>query len=433
MRAFFALVKKDLILFLNEPRSLIMAFVAPILIGSFFGYVFGNNNRPSEEKNRLRLLFVNQDSSEVSIRLLAKLKEDENLETVPATLAEATESVRKGAAPVALVIPAGFGEQASASLFRGNKKPELRLLHDPSKAMEAGMVRGLLVGQVMQVVTQSTFSSANAASSTDSALRDLESSDMPEGQKSALRTVLGGLKNYGALRSQEAGQPAAPMASGGLSIPFTTKEEAVTSGRGVSYNSYAHSFGGMALQFMLFAAIDVGTGLLLLRRRGLWRRFRAAPLSKLLLLGSRAASATLVGLVILVVVFVFARFAFQVRIEGSMLGFLLTCASFSLLAATYGLLIAALGKTPEAARGLATLVTMLLVMTSGAWVPSFIFPKWMNTLTLANPVRWAMDALDGMTWRGLDLGAALPSILVLLATSLVFGAIAVWRFRFDEQ
>jgi hypothetical protein len=38
-------------------------------------------------------------------------------------------------------------------------------------------------------------------------------------------------------------------------------------------------------------------------------------------------------------------------------------------------MIAALGRTPEATRGLAILATLLMVMLGGAWVPSFIFPR----------------------------------------------------------
>src|ERR1700732_5118540 len=39
--AFTALVRRDLHLFFMDRRALIMSFVAPILLASFFGYVFG--------------------------------------------------------------------------------------------------------------------------------------------------------------------------------------------------------------------------------------------------------------------------------------------------------------------------------------------------------------------------------------------------------
>ena len=46
----------------------------------------------------------------------------------------------------------------------------------------------------------------------------------------------------------------------------------------------------------------------------------------------------------------------------------------------------------------------MMVMLGGAWVPTFIFPAWLQQFTLVVPVRWAVDGLDAMTWRGIGLG-----------------------------
>ena len=106
--------------------------------------------------------------------------------------------------------------------------------------------------------------------------------------------------------------------------------------------------------------------------------------------------------------------------------------AFALLTSTFGLLIAALGKTPEATRGLAILATLLLVMLGGAWVPTFVFPEWLQRVTVYVPTRWAIDGLEAMTWRGLDLQAAVMPVAAMVAASAVFAAIAIRRFRWDE-
>ena len=103
-------------------------------------------------------------------------------------------------------------------------------------------------------------------------------------------------------------------------------------------------------------------GLLLMRRLGLWKRLRAAPLSRTQLLGSRIVASALISLIVFVVIYAVAIAAFGVRVLGSPLG-------FALLTATFGLLVAALGRTPEATRGLAILATLLMVML----VPSQVF------------------------------------------------------------
>src|SRR5262249_29290429 len=190
-------------------------------------------------------------------------------------------------------------------------------------------------------------------------------------------------------------------ATRGRSMPYQPHEEAITAGKGIEYNGYAHSFGGMGIQFILFMGLDVGIRLLLLRQSGLWQRLRAAPLSKTMLLGSRATSAAIIAGFILFVLFAFARVVFGVHIQGSFLGFVGVCAAFSLMTAAFGLMVAALGKTIEATRGYAVMGTLLMVMLGGAWVPTFIFPQWLQKFTVVVPTRWAMDGIDAMTWRGL--------------------------------
>lgn len=216
-------------------------------------------------------------------------------------------------------------------------------------------------------------------------------------------------------------------------MPYALHAEAVTAGKGVRYNGYAHSFAGMGVQFILFMGVEVGIGVLLQRQRGLWKRLRAAPLSRAVLLGSRALSAAITSMLILAVIFSFARLVFGVHIQGSMAGFLGVCIAFSLMTATFGLFIAAVGKTPDATRGLAIFVTIIMVMLGGSWVPTFIFPQWLQKITVAVPTRWAMDGLDAMTWRGLDFSAAIGPIIALLVCSLIFGTLAIMRFRWEEE
>ena len=228
-----------------------------------------------------------------------------------------------------------------------------------------------------------------------------------------------------------AGAASGPSAST-FSLPFTTQPVESTARTDAPYNGYAHSFAGMGVQFILFMGIEVGVGVLLARRLGLWKRLRAAPLSRGLLLGSHIASGAITALVLLAIIYAAAIAIFHVRIDGSVAGFVGIAIAFALLTSSFGLLIAAIGKTPEATRGLAIFATLVMVMLGGAWVPSFVFPPWLQTASLIVPTRWAVDGLDAMTWRGLGFDAAIAPIVVLLAFSALFAAVAIWRFDWEE-
>jgi ABC-2 type transport system permease protein len=425
MVPFLALVRKDLKLFFSDRRSVVVGILVPIVLASFFGYLFGGQ-RGDAETSKVSVLMIDQDGSDISHDLMAQLAGDRMLNVKPSTLDAAREAVRKGKATAAIVVPKDFGRNAGRALFTDANKPDLSLLYDPSHSMELGLVKGILSGAVMQSVSKEMFNGSSGREMLDESLARVENSPelSPEDRK-ALRDVLSGARE---LNERRAGTGQRAL-SGGLTIPFQTRDEAITSGGNVAYNGYAHSFGGMGIQFILFMGLDVGITLLMLRRTGLWQRLRAAPLSRTTLLGSRTVSASLTAGFILAVLFTFARLVFGVRILGSFPGFVLVCAAFSLMTAAFGLMIAALGETVEATRGYSVMATLVLVMLGGSWVPTFVFPKWLQKLTVVVPTRWAMDGLDAMTWRGLGFSAALAPIAVLLLFTLLFGAIAVMRFR----
>jgi ABC-2 type transport system permease protein len=427
--AFQALVRRDLRLFFQDKRAVTMSFVAPIAIASFFGYIFGGvaDDKPP---SKIAVAVVDRDQSEVSRKVIAALGADAALDVKSRSLEEARELVRGGKTTVAAVIPPGFADRAGKSFFRGGDKPEIQLLYDPSHSTEVQVVRGVLTQHVMEVVSRESMGGAGSQRQIKDALRDLDQAQgMKPADQAALRRMLEGV---GAWSQRQNANPQA-QANSGFSMPYTVSLEAVTARQGVKYNSMAHSFAGMCVQFILFMGIDAGMMVLYQRRSGLWKRLQAAPLSRYVIIGSRAASAGIVAMAIMLTVFGFARVVFGVKIEGSLAGFLGVCVAFAIMTATFGLLIAVFGKTPEATRGIAILATLLLVMLGGSWVPAFIFPAWLQKVTFAVPTRWAVDGLDAMLWRGSGFDAALGPIGALLAFAAVFGAIAIWRFRWETE
>jgi len=430
MIPFLALVRKDLKLFFHDRRAVVVGMLTPIALASFFGYLFGGQGG-NAEMSKVPVLVIDQDGSDISRGLTTQLASEKSLEVKPSGLDAAREAVRKGKATVAIVIPKDFGKDAGHALFTDATKPELGVLYDPSHNAELGMVKGILNGAVMQAVSKEMFTGKGGREMVNESLAQVENApQLPPADRKALRDLLGGVKEWNERQDEQRDRAGASgVLSGGITMPYETREQAITSGEDVAYNGYAHSFGGMSIQFILFMGLDAGIALLMLRQSGLWQRLRAAPLSRTTLLSSRSVSAALIAGFILVVVFGFARVVFGVHIRGSLAGFVGVCAAFSLMTAAFGLMVAALGETVEATRGYSITATLIMVMLGGAWVPTFIFPKWLQKLTVIIPTRWAMDGLDGMTWRGLGFSSALAPIAVLLLFTLLFGVVAVARFR----
>jgi ABC-2 type transport system permease protein len=375
--AFRALVRKDIAIFLRDRRALVVSVLTPIVVAAFFGFLFGGTGSGGNPISRMKVGITDLDHSALTRAVLESLNQDASLEIQELPEDQALQLVRSGKLRAAIVFPANFEAAATGALVGTGAMPDVKLLYDPSQSMVRPMVAGLLSQHVMQRLSRPNF--------------------------------IGTAKP----------------------IPFNVDNVAVTSGP--RYNSYAHSFAGMSIQFILFMGIDAGITLLLMRQEGMWRRLRAAPLSRAVLLGSRVAGTTLIAIMILAVVYLVARVVFDVRIAGSVPGFAMVACAFALLAATTGLMIAALGRSVGATRGVAMFSVLILVMLGGAWVPAFLFPEWLQHLTEFVPTRWAVDGLDAMTWRGLPLKDAVAPTAILVGWSTLFALIAVWRFNWEND
>jgi ABC-2 type transport system permease protein len=423
-----AMVRKDLQLFFSDRRAVIMSFLVPIAIASFFGSIFSGPSRNSEPA-RIPIIVVDQDESVISKAIVSGLQNDKNFKVATTSVEEARDAVRRGRTSAAIVVPKGFGDAAGLALFSRREKPALDVVFDPSRSTEVAMVRGILTQHVMEAVTREMFGGPRGRQLVDETLNSVDSMQMPAERKKLLRGMLGSVQSF---YQQDQSTASGGGTQGGLTMPYTVHEEPMTAGSNVAYNGYAHSFAGMGIQFLFFAMANMGIEVLLERQRGLWKRLRSAPISRVTLLTGKTLSGALVALMTLWVSFAFAIIVFGVRIQGSVAGFVGVSIACALMAATFGLLVAALGNTPATARGVTTFAILIMVMLGGAWVPTFIFPAWLQQATLVVPARWAVDGLDAMTWRGIGLSGAVGPVLALLAFAVLFAAIAAARFRWEE-
>jgi ABC-2 type transport system permease protein len=426
-----ALVRNDLRVYLSDRRGLIVGVLVPILIAAFFGYVFGGNGS-AEEAGKIPIAVVDEDHSAVSRGIAADLAQESMLAVQNLTRSHAEEQVRLGKVQVAAIMPEGFGSGATRALFGGEMRPQIQLLIDPSQAMSGRVVEGLFAQHGMQEITKEAFTGAMGQAVLAESVEQLDrttTAEVPE--RAELKALLEAARSLNSRIASGGGTQTSGL-QGGLSIPYTIATTRVTSAQNVPYNGYAHSFAGMTIQFILFAGIDAGVLLLLTRDRGVWQRLRSAPLSKAQFLLAKTLATTLIGLFQFTLVYCAAFAIFRVRVAGSVIGFVALAVAFCLLNAAFGLLLASIGRSAAATRGIAMMVVVLMVMIGGAWVPAFVFPRWLQQVSLGAPTRWAVDGLDAVTWRGLGLNAAMYPVIVLGATAAACLAIAIWRFRWEE-
>ena len=106
MNIITTLVRKDILLYLQNRKAIAITLIAPIIMAAFFGYVFNSDNNKKPAKTPIAL--VDLDASNVSTAIVAKFSKDETLDVLVAGEMEAINLVRSGKRRAAIVLPKNF-------------------------------------------------------------------------------------------------------------------------------------------------------------------------------------------------------------------------------------------------------------------------------------------------------------------------------------
>jgi ABC-2 type transport system permease protein len=93
------------------------------------------------------------------------------------------------------------------------------------------------------------------------------------------------------------------------------------------------------------------------------------------------------------------------------------------------MLLAAVTRSAEAARSLATLLVITMSACGGAWFPISFMPEFMQRIAHFTLVYWAIEGFGAVLWAGDSFGQLLPILGVLLGITVVVMTISVWRFN----
>lgn len=436
MQSWLAIVRLDLALFLRDRKALVLLYLVPVLMAAFFGQLTGGRSGKAE-RSPIGLVLVDLDGSAASRGVVAAFTDDTTFATVVTNEAAARERVTAGKVPVGLVLPAGFSTNLLPGIFERGRRPTVTLLYDPSHETERTMLEGMLVPKVVSGVADGFLDVGTGRELIARARTNLARSSGLSGIQRGFLTE--SLRQADAFLESRTGTPRDATAAGTnasateLPLPYRVEAVPMTRNTGAVYNGFAHSFAGMSLQFVLMVMIDLAVGLLTERQSGTFRRLRAAPLSRATLLLAKGSSYALIAFSTFLVSFAVAMGAFGVRIHGSWIGFLAVIVVLCLFSAALALALASLGKTPKATRGLAIPVVLILLMLGGAWIPSFVFPPWVRTVSGWIPTGWAIDSLDAMTWRGLDVSAVFGPLAGLGAVTVGLAFVAWRSFKWEAS
>lgn len=423
----WALIQVEWIRLKRDRVAQVLTFVLPIAFFTIFALIFGGQKGGGMGK--IKLALVDEDQSKESALFVRALGQDKSLslQTILKTNQGGVEAelaldrggaealVRKGTAPVALILPKGWSQTFPSFDGQSDTNSQALLLVDTSNPVAGQVVAGLM--------QKAAFNGLSATLARKGFEMFDKTAFLSPTQKAVVNTMLAGLEAAAdapegvAATNAAAGRPAG-MA--GL-VPFRSVD---LLGEKKSNPVIAFYAAGIGVMFLLFSASGAGGCLLDEVENGTLERVLCSQVGMTGLLAGKWVFLTLMGVAQLSVMFLWGAVVFDVELWRHFLGFAVMTLATAAAAAGLGLALAAGCRSRSQLSGLSTLLILSMSALGGSMIPKFVMGETMQKLALLTFNGWAVEGYVKLFWRDEPLGAILPELGVLAAAAAGFFFIA---------
>jgi ABC-2 type transport system permease protein len=408
------LAGKDLKQLFQNKQTTIFLLIMPVMFTLMFGFMFGGTSSGGEEDNRLPVGVLDLDQSALSETFVGLLDSSTAIRPVVDEEVEEQELrslVEKGDLAGVVIIPVDFEQELDGQGF-----PILVLIAEESSLSTNVTVENSVTSaynRLYNAVLTSAFSQQAylEGNGFDSAADQQVYSD------AAIDMAL------------EAWQSPPVEVKRTQMQPESTEEE----DDGYGDNAFAHSSPGMMAQFAIAGLIGAAEMLVSERRFRTMPRMLTTRISRAeILLGHFLAIFTMIFSQLLVLV-VFGQLFLKLNYFGQPLATLALIVGTAMVAGALGLLIGALAKTSDQAVIFSLVPMFLFAGLGGAWVPLEFTNATVQAISKFTPIAWTMQGFKDILLRGAQFADITQPLLALVAFTVVFFGLAVWRFRFEGE
>jgi ABC-2 type transport system permease protein len=372
-----ALIRKEFIQILRDPRTLALTFVFPVVMLFLLGYAATNDVR------NIPLAVFDQDRSPASRALLDayqaadyfRLAYDVSNEDALRFLIDSSQ------ARAAIIIPPDYG-----SRLAGGRQAQVAFIidgSDPTLASTA-LAASTLVGQAQSthLITERV---AHLGSAAGGAARQLQM------------------------------------------LPIDVRTQVWYNPGLVNAHYMIPGLIGMILQFL--TTILTATSIVRERERGTIEQLIVTPLRSWELVVGKLAPYVLIAFFDMLEVLIAGVLIFKVPINGD-LGLLLGLSALFLVTTLgIGLLISTVANTQQEAMLTTMFTVMPSIFLSGFFFPLAAMPVVLQAISYAVPLRYFLIISRGIVLKGVGTAALLPEIIALTLFALIVMTAAALRFR----
>jgi len=186
---------------------------------------------------------------------------------------------------------------------------------------------------------------------------------------------------------------------------------------------------GYLVMFVFFTAALSAEAIVRERQSHTLERLLTGSVRRESILGGIFTGTAAKGLIQILIFWAVGILAFNTDIGLSPAAAIILSILMVIMSSAFGIMLATLVKTQRSAGSIAVLTSLVLAPLGGCWWPLFILPKWMQALAKITPHGWATTGFNKLMLFGADFSAVVPEMLVLIGFAIIFGIIAIWRFR----
>lgn len=413
MHKLWASTYKELLLLSRDIGGLAILFVMPLVLVVTITLIQDSTFR-SINDNKIPILWVDYDKGEVSKNIYDGLAESKSFNIIEKESdKEAKELVFKGKYQLAIVIPTnlsselekkvnlnvegllskfGLDEEIPIPKEQGVKKKEVILYFDPATQMAfKNSIKNGIDKMIFKIETQTIYKAFQSQITDDEteAIFDTES--------------------------------------------FITFKEITPSidENEIIPNSVQHNVPAWSLFAIFFIIVPLSINMVKEKTQGTFVRLRTNPVSYLTVLGGKTLvylSVCLIqfGLMLGIGVYLFPILGLpSLDVSGKIPHLFLVAIFAGLAAIGLGLLLGTVAKTQEQSAPFGATFVVILAALGGVWVPVFIMPKFMQTLSNLSPMNWGLNAFYDVFLRDVGIIDLVPELALLLLFFIITTTISI--------
>jgi ABC-2 type transport system permease protein len=412
MHKLWASTRKELLLLIRDVGGISILFVMPLVLIITITLIQDSTFKTVSDA-RIPILLVNYDGENVSETIQSGLVDSNAFEVISnQSEEEARDLVFTGKYQLAIIIPKNLTADLERKVNQNVEGIIAKFGLESEQGTEAIHIPKKEVKLYFDPATQQSFKSS-VKNGIDKMISKIETESI-----------------YKAFQEQVSDDPSEAIFESETFIVF--KEiMPKKNDKDMIPNSVQHNVPAWTLFAIFFIIVPLSINIVKEKSQGTFVRLRTNPVSYATVLGGKTLVYLCVCviqfiLMLLIGVFVFPQIGLPILDVSGRLPLLFIVTIFAGLAAIgLGLLLGTVAKTQEQSAPFGATFVVILAALGGVWVPVFIMPKFMQTLSNISPMNWGLNAFYDVFLRNTGLLEILPEIGLLFLFFIVTTLIAI--------